>query len=214
MIAETEHKCKRFFKKLLAFGTLPHGAAVTKTLVFCKILISFSAKTGYNKRWDGMDSGESTPEISIIDRNEYFREVCWLRICNDVFISLWSFRMEDFMKGRISNKMGEILIDEDVIAKYAGSTAVECFGIVGMATVNMKEGLVKLLKKESLTNGITIAIHDNKLTIDFHVIVSYGVSIQAVADNLFSSVKYQVEEFTGMEIEKINMYVEGVRVID
>ncbi len=118
------------------------------------------------------------------------------------------------MKGRISNKMGEILIDEDVIAKYAGSTAVECFGIVGMAVVNMKEGLVRLLKKESLTNGISIAIHDNKLTIDFHVIVAYGVSIQAVADVLFSSVKYKVEEFTGMEIEKINMYVEGVRVID
>ena len=118
------------------------------------------------------------------------------------------------MKGQMQTELGQVVIDEEVIAKYAGMNALECFGIVGMATVNMKEGLVKLLKKESLTNGITIAIHDNKLTIDFHVIVSYGVSIQAVADNLFSSVKYQVEEFTGMEIEKINMYVEGVRVID
>ena len=151
--------------------------------------------------------------ISIIDRIEHFKETYGKGQGYYVF-SHWHFRMEDFMKGRISNKMGEILIDEDVIAKYAGSTAVECFGIVGMAAVNMKEGLVKLLKKESLTNGITIAIHDNKLTIDFHVIVSYGVSIQAVADVLFSSVKYKVEEFTGMEIEKINMYVEGVRVID
>ena len=48
----------------------------------------------------------------------------------------------------------------------------------------------------------------------FHVIVSYGVSISAVADNLIESVKYKVEEFTGMEVEKINIYVEGVRVID
>ena len=50
--------------------------------------------------------------------------------------------------------------------------------------------------------------------LDFHVIVAYGVSIPAVADNLLNNVKYKVEEFTGMEIDKINIYVEGVRVID
>ena len=57
-------------------------------------------------------------------------------------------------------------------------------------------------------------INDNKISIDFHVIVSYGVSISAVSDNLIESVKYRVEEFTGMEVEKINIFVEGVRVID
>ena len=118
------------------------------------------------------------------------------------------------MKGCINNKMGRILIDTDVIALYAGTTAVECFGIVGMAAVSMKDGLVKLLKRESLTHGITVDIRENRISIDFHVIVSYGVSISAVADNLIESVKYRVEEFTGMEIEKINIFVEGVRVID
>ena len=118
------------------------------------------------------------------------------------------------MKGRISNKMGEIQINPDVIALYAGTIAVECFGIVGMAAVSMKDGLVKLLKKESLTHGINVDIEENHIILDFHVIVAYGVSISAVADNLFGSVKYRVEEFTGMEVEKINMYVEGVRVID
>ena len=118
------------------------------------------------------------------------------------------------MKGRMNNPMGEILIDPDVIAKYAGSIAVECFGIIGMATVNVKDGLVKLLMRESLTHGINVEIIDNKIILDFHVIVAYGVSISAVADNLISNVKYKVEEFTGMEIEKINIFVEGVRVID
>ena len=118
------------------------------------------------------------------------------------------------MKGRISNKMGEIQINPDVIALYAGTIAVECFGIVGMAAVSMKDGLVKLLKRESLTHGITVDIRENRISIDFHVIVSYGVSISAVADNLIESVKYRVEEFTGMEVEKINIFVEGVRVID
>lgn len=118
------------------------------------------------------------------------------------------------MKGRINNKLGEIQINSDVIALYAGMQAVECFGIVGMAAVSMKDGLVKLLKRESLARGINVEIEDNHLTIDFHVIVAYGVSISAVSDNLMETVKYKVEEFTGMDVDKINIYVEGVRVID
>lgn len=118
------------------------------------------------------------------------------------------------MKGRISNKLGEIRINPEVIAIYAGTTAVECFGIVGMAAISMKDGLVKLLKKESLTHGINVNIEDNRISLDFHVIVAYGISISAVADNLIENVKYKVEEFTGMTVDKINIYVEGVRVID
>ena len=107
-----------------------------------------------------------------------------------------------------------MLIDTDVIAIYAGSVAVECFGIVGMAAVNVKDGLVRLLKRDYLNHGINVALNNNKITLDFHVIVSYGVSISTVSDNLIDTVKYRVEEFTGMEIEKINIFVEGVRVID
>ena len=116
------------------------------------------------------------------------------------------------MKGCMSTDLGIITIDPEVIAKYAGTVAVECFGI---AAVSVKDGLVKLLKKESLTHGIQVEIsEDNKLTLNFHVIVSYGVSISAVTDNLISNVKYKVEEFTGMTVNKINIYIEGVRVID
>ena len=119
------------------------------------------------------------------------------------------------MKGCMSTELGIITIDSEVIAKYAGSVAVECFWIVGMAAVSMKDGLVKLLKKESLTHGIQVSISDeNKITLNFHVIVVYGVSISAVSDNLISNVKYKVEEFSGMPVEKINIFVEGVRVID
>mgnify|MGYP002687560178 CR=1 FL=1 len=119
------------------------------------------------------------------------------------------------MKGRISNKMGEIQISPEVIALYAGTIAVECFGIVGMAAVSMKDGLVKLLKGDSLTRGIHVEIdEDNMITIDFHVIVSYGVGISTVAENLIENVKYKVHEFTGLDIKKINIFVEGVRVID
>ena len=119
------------------------------------------------------------------------------------------------MNGQMETPLGKVTIDQDVIATYAGSVAVECFGIVGMAAVNMKDGLVKLLKRDYLTHGINVSIdEENKITIDFHVIVSYGVSIGTVTDNLIDTVKYKVEEFTGMEIRKMNIYVEGVRVID
>ena len=119
------------------------------------------------------------------------------------------------MNGHMETQLCKVTIDPEVSATYAGSVAVECFGIVGMAAVNMKDGLVKLLKKDYLTHGINVVIdEENKITIDFHVIVSYGVSIITVSDNLIETVKYKVEAFTGMEIKKMNIYVEGVRVID
>ena len=91
------------------------------------------------------------------------------------------------MKGCMSTDLGIITIDPEVIAKYAGTVAVECFGIVGMAAVNMKDGLVHLLKKESLTRGIKVRIsEDNHVSLSFHIIVAYGVSISAVTDNLIS----------------------------
>ena len=118
------------------------------------------------------------------------------------------------MNGILNNELGKVSISSEVVAQYAGSTAVECFGIVGMAAVSMKDGLVKLLKMDSITRGINVSLDNNKLVLDFHVIVAYGVSILAVTDNLISNVKYKVEEFTGIEIKKINIFVEGVRVID
>ena len=119
------------------------------------------------------------------------------------------------MKGSVSTDFGTITISPDVIAKYAGSVAVECFGVVGMAAVSVKDGLVKLLKRESLTRGIEVEfVEENKVVLDLHVIVAYGVSLSAVTDHLMSSVQYRVEEFTGLKVEKSNIHIEGVRVID
>ena len=118
------------------------------------------------------------------------------------------------MNSSIDTHMGSIQINNDVIAKYAGSIANECFGIVGMASVNVKDGLVRILKKDSVNHGISVRSSGGKLILDFHVIVAYGVSILAVTETLISSVKYTIAEYTGLEVEKINIYVEGVRVID
>ena len=118
------------------------------------------------------------------------------------------------MQGQINTNLGNISIDSDVIAAYAGSVALGCTGIVGMASVNVKDGVTKLLKRESAGRGVNISIVDNKIKIELHIIVAYGVSIRAVSQNVIENVKYKIEEFTGMDVESINVIVEGVRIID
>lgn len=118
------------------------------------------------------------------------------------------------MKGCLSNENGEIIIENEVIAQYAGHAALGCFGIVGMATISVRDGIAKLLKGDSVSKGVNVTIDNNNLSIDFHIIVAYGVSISAVCDNLISTVKYSVEEMIGMKVKGINIFVEGVRVID
>lgn len=119
------------------------------------------------------------------------------------------------MKIEVDTPNGDVIIESDVIAQYAGLSAIECFGIVGMATINMKDGFVKLLRGDSVSKGVNVTVgENNSIAIDFHIIVAYGVSISTVAENLMSTVRYKVEEFTGMQVENINVFVEGVRVID
>lgn len=118
------------------------------------------------------------------------------------------------MRGHLSSEYGEITVDPDVIATYTGSVAVGCFGIVGMAAYSVKDGLVHLLKKDSLKYGINVRIENNKIALTIHCIVAYGVSILTVSDNLIEAVKYKVEQFTGISVEHIDVLVEGIRVID
>ena len=118
------------------------------------------------------------------------------------------------MKGKVKSDLGDIVINSEVISTYAGSVAVECFGIVGMAAVNMKDGLVKILKRDSLKHGITVKINENRISLDFHVIVAYGINIATIADNLIENVTYKLEAATGMKVENIRVIIEGVRIID
>ncbi|MBO4337393.1 MAG: Asp23/Gls24 family envelope stress response protein [Lachnospiraceae bacterium] len=118
------------------------------------------------------------------------------------------------MKTTMNTHLGNVTISSDVIADYAGNVANECFGIVGMATANVSDGISRLVKKENLSAGVTVKNNGERLKIDFHLIVAYGVNIKAVTDNLISTVKFKVEEFTGLPVEKINVFVEGVKVID
>lgn len=116
------------------------------------------------------------------------------------------------MSAKLENEYGVISIDNEVIARVAGYAAIDCYGIVGMAAKNVKDGLVQLLKRESLTKGIKLTVEQNKISLNFHIIVEYGTNISAIADNIMHTVKYKVEDCVGLEVEKINVFVEGVRV--
>lgn len=117
-------------------------------------------------------------------------------------------------KTSMDTHLGNIEIQNDVVAQFAGAVASECFGVVGMAGISVKDGIVRLLKLDSLGRGVNVTLNNNKLTLDLHIIVAYGVNIMSVSDNIISEIKYKVEEFAGIEVEKINIFVEGVRVID
>lgn len=118
------------------------------------------------------------------------------------------------MKGKFNTEMGKIIIDKDVLAKYAGIATTDCIGIVGMASVNMKDGVTSLLKRENVSRGVNVYVNENRIRIKLHVIVAYGVSIRAVAQNVLDSVRYKMQEFTGLTVEGIHVIVEGVRIVD
>ncbi len=116
------------------------------------------------------------------------------------------------MTSKFKNEFGVITIDNEVIARTAGLAAMDCAGIAGMAAKNVTDGIVRLLKRESLSKGIKLSISENSLVIDMHIIVEYGTNISAVCDTLISTVKYKVEDSVGLLVKQINIFVESVRV--
>ena len=50
------------------------------------------------------------------------------------------------MPSKFTNEFGHIIINEEVVAQISGMTAMECYGIVGMAARNVKDGIVQVLQ--------------------------------------------------------------------
>ena len=110
------------------------------------------------------------------------------------------------------NEFGSIIIDDHVIASIAGMAAMECYGIVGMASKNATEGFFELLKMDQLTKGIRVNSEEDKINVDIFIVLQFGVKISVVAENIISKVKYSIESLTGIEVNKVNIFVQGVRV--
>lgn len=112
----------------------------------------------------------------------------------------------------MSSNMGNIDISEDVIATIAGVAALECYGLVGMASRSqVKDGIAELLGRENLSKGIEVRTKEGAVELDLHIIVSYGTKISEVANNVQTKVKYALRQALGLHADAINIYVQGVR---
>ncbi|NGP44163.1 Asp23/Gls24 family envelope stress response protein [Bacillaceae bacterium SIJ1] len=116
------------------------------------------------------------------------------------------------MSIEMNSSYGRIHIDTNVIATIAGGAAIECYGIVGMASrKQIKDGIAELLKKENLSKGIIVRKED-QVHIDMYIIVSYGTKISEVAHNVQQKVRYTLNQTLGLHVDSVNIFVQGVRV--
>ncbi|UOQ93179.1 Asp23/Gls24 family envelope stress response protein [Halobacillus shinanisalinarum] len=114
----------------------------------------------------------------------------------------------------LSTKFGHITISNEVISTVAGGAAVECYGIVGMASKNqLRDGIAEMLRRENFLRGVVVRQEEEKLHIDMYIIVSYGTKISEVAHNVQSQVKYTLNKTVGLSVSSVNIFIQGVRVI-
>lgn len=116
------------------------------------------------------------------------------------------------MPAIINSELGSIVIDNSVIANFAGISAMESYGIVGMASKNAADGIFELLKFENLSKGIKVNTENNQINIELHVVLEYGVKISVVGQNIIERVKFNIENLTGLTIDNIEVLVEGIRL--
>ncbi len=118
------------------------------------------------------------------------------------------------MSKKWENDYGEIVIEREVIAKVAGLAAMECYGLVGMASKNMQDGLADILGWENMTKGVKVDIDGDAVSLQLDIIVEFGTNIAQVANNAMQRVSYIIQDKLGIEVEKVDINVQGVRVED
>ena len=110
---------------------------------------------------------------------------------------------------------GNINVSEEAVANLAGGVITECYGVVGMASKKLiKDGWAELLKKENYAKGVVVKRTEDGLTIDLYIIVSFGVKISEVVQEAQKKVKYVLERSLSEEIAAVNVFVQGVQVIE
>ena len=112
---------------------------------------------------------------------------------------------------RQNNENGSINVSNAVYTDIAGTVATNCFGVKGMAARSVKDGVYHLLRKESMSKGVNVTIHeDETISIDLHIIVDNGVNLSAVGASIISEVRYVVSKSTGTEVKEVNVYIDSM----
>ena len=109
------------------------------------------------------------------------------------------------------NQTGKVYVSNSAIATIAYQSALESYGVVGMADKDIARGISKLLFNDP-TSGVIVNYDGNSIKIDMYIIIEYGTRISSVANSVANSVKFQVEKMIGISVEAINVHVRGLRV--
>ena len=109
------------------------------------------------------------------------------------------------------NIYGKISISDKAIAKVALKATLDCYGIVETVSNKFSDSISEFLKFDT-TRGVKVSTLDDRIYIDLFVMIKFGVSISAVAESLKQSVKYAVENFTGMIVDSVNVNIVGVKL--
>ena len=114
---------------------------------------------------------------------------------------------------KLQNDMGEIRISSEVFTTITGCAATNCYGVKGMAVRSKTDGLVHLLKRESMAKGVKVYYNeDGTVSIELHIIVENGVNLMAVCRSIMSEVRYVVSKTTGVEVASVDVCVDSMRV--
>ncbi len=110
-----------------------------------------------------------------------------------------------------NNPLGNIFVSYRAIATVAYQSALQSYGVVGLAAKNLAEGLAQVLVKDP-TLGVDVHFDQSSIKIDLYVIVEYGTRIKSVAASVSDSVRYQVERVFGLPVSQVNIHVRGLRI--
>lgn len=110
-----------------------------------------------------------------------------------------------------NNPLGNIFVSYRAISTVAYQSALQSYGVVGLAAKNLAEGLAQVLVKDP-TLGVDVRFDGKAILIDLYVIVEYGTRIKSVATSVSESVRYQVEKVIGLPVSQVNVHVRGLRI--
>ena len=112
-----------------------------------------------------------------------------------------------------ANVRGRIEVSPAAVATIANHAVLNSYGVVGMSSKNLANGLAHVLRPDS-KRGVDVHIQGDEIEIDLYVVMEYGVRIATVARNIMSSVKFSVEKTVGVPVSCVNVHVQGLRVSD
>jgi uncharacterized alkaline shock family protein YloU len=107
--------------------------------------------------------------------------------------------------------LGSIHVSPRAIASIAYHAALQSYGVVGLASKNLVEGLTQALVKDP-TKGVEVDYDGNRINIELYVIIEYGTRIKSVANSVSNAVRFQVEKALGMPVDEVNVHVRGLRI--